>query len=128
MQSSSVGPITQSRIDQRTDIMLYISTSKMLMGIDIPGISVVIFLRPLNMLHYVVQGAGRGGRKLGDNSGVRGKVIAYILSNNSDVAGNVKGNIVIVIDLQFIDMLKLNVNTNIKSQVNFMIFIGKNHI
>ena len=91
MQSSSVGPITQSRIDQRTDIMLYISTSKMLMGIDIPGISVVIFLRPLNMLHYVVQGAGRGGRKLGDNSGVRGKVIAYILSNNSDVAGNVKG-------------------------------------
>ena len=64
----------------------------MLMGVDIPGISVVIFLRPLNMLHYVLQGAGRGGRKLGDWSGLRGKVISYILWNSSDIAGNVQGN------------------------------------
>ena len=92
MQSSSVGPVTQSRIDHRTDIKLYISTSKMLMGVDIPGISVVIFLRPLNMLHYVLQGAGRGGRKLGDRFGLRGKVISYILWNSSDIAGNVQGN------------------------------------
>ena len=91
MQSSSVGPVTQSRIEQRSDISLYISTSKMLMGVDIPGISVVIFLRPLNMLHYLLQGAGRGGRKLGNNSGVRGKVITYLLWNSSDIAGNVKG-------------------------------------
>ena len=63
----------------------------MLMGVDIPGISVVIFLRPLNMLHYLLQGAGRGGRKLGNNSGVRGKVITYLLWNSSDIAGNVKG-------------------------------------
>lgn len=65
----------------------------MLMGLDIPGISVVIFLRPLNMLHYVLQGAGRGGRKLSDRSGLRGKVISYILWNSSDIAGNVQGNI-----------------------------------
>ena len=56
MQSSSVAPITQACIDKRTDIGLYISTCKMLMGITIPGISVVIFLRPLNKLHYILQG------------------------------------------------------------------------
>ena len=91
MQSSSVGPITQAFIDQRTDISLYISTSKMLMGINISNISVVIFLRPLNMLHMLVQGAGRGGRKQGDNSGLRNKVVAYLLWNNSDISNNVKG-------------------------------------
>ena len=32
------------------------SFSKMLMGIDIEGISIIIFVRVLNMLHYVVQG------------------------------------------------------------------------
>ena len=56
MRSSSVAPITQACIDERTDISLYIATCKMLMGINITGISVVIFLRPLNMLHYILQG------------------------------------------------------------------------
>ena len=28
----------------------------MLMGIDIEGISIVVFVRVMNMLHYVVQG------------------------------------------------------------------------
>ena len=32
------------------------SFSKMLMGIDIEGISIIVFVRVLNMLHYVVQG------------------------------------------------------------------------
>ena len=63
----------------------------MLMGVNISGISVVIFLRPLNMLHMLVQGAGRGGRKQGDQSGLTNKVVAYILWNNSDISGNVKG-------------------------------------
>ena len=30
--------------------------SKMLMGVDIEGISIVVFVRVLNMLHYIVQG------------------------------------------------------------------------
>ena len=89
--SSSVGPITEKRIQERSDISLYISTSKMLLGLDIPGISVVIFLRPLNMIHYIIQGAGRGGRKLGDKRGLRQKVITYLLWNNSDISTNVKG-------------------------------------
>ena len=106
MQSSSIGPITEIRIQERKDISLYISTTKMLMGIDISGISVVIFLRPLNMVHYVAQGAGRGGRKLGDSSGLRGKVVSYILWNNSDIASNVKGNIMIFKNLEFLVILQ----------------------
>ena len=31
-------------------------SSKMLMGIDIEGISVVVFVRVMNMMHYIVQG------------------------------------------------------------------------
>ena len=58
---------------------------------DIPGIAIVIFLRPLNMVHYIAQGAGRGGRRLGDNSGMRQRVVAYLLWNNSDIGNNVKG-------------------------------------
>ena len=45
------------------------------------------------MVHYVVQGAGRGGRRLGDNSGLRAKVVCYLLWNNSDIASNVKGKL-----------------------------------
>jgi len=89
--TSSVGPITESMIEKRNDISLYISTTKMLMGVDIPGIAIVIFLRPLNMVHYIAQGAGRGGRRLGDNSGMRQRVVAYLLWNNSDIGNNVKG-------------------------------------
>ena len=89
--SSSLAPITEAKIQERKDIGLYISTTKMLMGVNVPGISLVIFLRPLNMLHYIAQGAGRGGRRIGDNSGLRNKVVAYLLWNNSDISANVKG-------------------------------------
>ena len=89
--SSSIAPITEAKILERDDISLYISTTKMLMGVNVPGISVVIFLRPLNMMHYVLQGAGRGGRRTGDSSGMRRKVVAYLLWNNSDISSNVKG-------------------------------------
>ena len=61
------------------------------MGVDVPGISVIIFLRPLNMVHYLVQGGGRGGRRTGTTSGVRQKVIVYVLWNKSDLASNVEG-------------------------------------
>ena len=95
MQSSSVAPITQACIDQREDVCLYISTCKMLMGINISNISVVIFLRPLNMLHMLIQGAGRGGRKQGDMSGLTNKAVAYILWNNSDISSNVRGMLIL---------------------------------
>ena len=88
--SSSVAPLTEKIINERQDISLYISTSKMLMGVSVPGISVVIFLRPMNMLHYILQGGGRGGRKSGRSDGLRQKVIVYVLWNKSDIANNVQ--------------------------------------
>ena len=89
--SSSDAPLTEKTINERQDISLFISTSKMLMGVSVPGISVIIFLRPLNMLHYILQGGGRGGRRTGCNDGLRQKVVVYILWNKSDIANNVQG-------------------------------------
>ena len=68
---------------------MFLATSKMLMGVDIEQISVIVFVRVLNQMHYLLQGAGRGGRK--SLSGKRNKVVVYILYNSSDVANNVPG-------------------------------------
>ena len=89
--SSSVAPLTEKTINDRDDISLYVTTSKMLLGVSVPGISVVCFLRPMNMLHYILQGGGRGGRKSGRTDGLREKVVVYVLWNNSDIANNVQG-------------------------------------
>ena len=66
-----------------------------------PGISVVIFLRPLNMLHYIIQGGGRGGRRTGSSNGLRQRVIVYILWNKADIASNVQGEIIVILELEF---------------------------
>ena len=92
MNHGGLGPITsQDLIDRRNEITLFLSTSKMLMRIDIENIDVVIFVRVLCMLHYIVQGAGRGGRRSVQYLGMRRKVVVYILYNSSDVAANVPG-------------------------------------
>ena len=92
MNHIGLGPITtQNIIDRRNQITLFLSTSKMLLGIDIESIDVIVFVRVLSMLHYVVQGAGRGGRRSCQFPGMRRKVIVYILYNSSDVAANVPG-------------------------------------
>ena len=99
--SSSVAPLTEKTINERQDITLFISTSKMLMGVSVPDISVVIFLRPLNMIHYILQGGGRGGRRTGQDHGMRQKVIVYVLWNKSDIANNVQGKILLKISKYF---------------------------
>ena len=92
MNHSGLGPITSKNIiDRKNDITLFLSTSKMLMGIDIESIDVVVFVRVLSMLHYILQGAGRGGRRSTKFPGKRRKVIVYILYNSSDIAANVPG-------------------------------------
>ena len=92
MNHSGLGPITSKNIiDRKNDITLFLSTSKMLMGIDIESIDVVVFVRVLSMLHYILQGAGRGGRRSTQFPGKRRKVIVYILYNSSDIAANVPG-------------------------------------
>ena len=52
------------------------------MGIDLPEIDIVIFLRPYNQIAALVQGGGRGGRKIGN--GRRRRVQVYQFYNNQD--------------------------------------------
>ena len=83
MNHSSLLPTTEKVLtDRAREISLYLSSNKMLMGIDLPDIDVVIFLRPYNQLAALVQGGGRGGRKLGN--GKRRHVQVYQFYNNQD--------------------------------------------
>ena len=59
-------------------ISLYIATSVMLLGLDLQDIDTVGMIRPFNHCHDILQAAGRGGRKLGDQ-GKRRKVVFYMI-------------------------------------------------
>eukprot|EP00092_Neocalanus_flemingeri_P031355 GFUD01034053.1.p1 GENE.GFUD01034053.1~~GFUD01034053.1.p1 ORF type:complete len:112 (+),score=14.58 GFUD01034053.1:28-363(+) len=63
----------------------------MLMGVNIPFLDICIFVKPMNMLHALLQGAGRTGRPLTSEPGVRAQALVYILGNGSDVGAQVKG-------------------------------------
>ena len=83
MNHSSLLPITEKVISGRAgDISLYITSNKMLLGIDLADIDMVIFLRPYNQLAAIVQGGGRGGRKMAN--GMRRRVQVYQFYNNQD--------------------------------------------
>ena len=57
MNHGGLGPATSKNIiSRKNEISLFLATSKMLLGIDIEGISVIIFVRPMNMMHYILQG------------------------------------------------------------------------
>ena len=90
MNHSGIGPITaESYRHRRETINLYLTTSVMLLGLDLSDISIVGMVRPFNMCHDILQAAGRGGRNLGN--GFRKRVLFYCLYNNSDIASNVPG-------------------------------------
>ena len=87
---SGIGPVTAESYRQRRDsISLYLSTSVMLLGLDFSDIDIVIMVRPFNFCHYLVQAAGRGGRKM--MNGLRKKVLFYLLFNKSDISSAVPG-------------------------------------
>ena len=91
MNHSSVGPITADKLrKRRSSISLYISTSVMLLGLDLEDIDIVGMVRPFNHCHDILQAAGRGGRKLGD-LGKRRRVVFYMLYNRSDISSAVPG-------------------------------------
>ena len=91
MNHSSVGPITADKLrKRRASISLYLSTSVMLLGLDLEDIDIVGMVRPFNHCHDILQAAGRGGRKLGD-LGMRRKVVFYMLYNKSDISSAVPG-------------------------------------
>ena len=83
MNHSSLLPPTEKVIIERaSEISLYLSTNKMLLGIDLPKIDIVIFLRPFNQLAALVQGGGRGGRRM--ENGMRRRVQVYQFFNSQD--------------------------------------------
>ena len=90
MNHSSVGPITAEGMRKRRgDITMYLSTSVMLLGLDFSDVDIVGMVRPFSLCHYMVQAAGRGGRKL--CNGQRRKVVFYLLFNRSDIGDNMPG-------------------------------------
>ena len=85
MNHSSLLPPTERVIEERaSEISLYLSSNKMLMGINLADIDIVIFLRPYSQPAALVQGAGRGGRKNVD--GTRRRVQVYQLYNSQDIS------------------------------------------
>ena len=82
---SSLFPPTEKVLEERaSEISLYLSSNKMLMGINLADIDVIIFLRPYGQPAALVQGAGRGGRKNVD--GTRRRVQVYQLYNSQDIS------------------------------------------
>ena len=83
MNHSSLLPPTEKVLMERSsEISLYLSSNKMLLGIDLPRIDMVIFLRPFNQLAALIQGGGRGGRRMSE--GLRRTVQVYQFYNSQD--------------------------------------------
>ena len=83
MNHSSLLPPTEKVLAERSsEISLYLSSNKMLLGIDLAKIDVVIFLRPYNQVAALVQGGGRGGRRM--ENGKRRRVQVYQFFNSQD--------------------------------------------
>ena len=89
MNHSSLLPPTEKVIaDRASEISLYLSSNKMLLGIDLPDIDIVVFLRPYNQVAALVQGGGRGGRR--QANGKRRQVQVYQLWNSQDFSSKNK--------------------------------------
>ena len=83
MNHSCLLPPTEKVLAERaSEISLYLSSNKMLLGIDLADIDVVIFLRPYNQPAALVQGGGRGGRRM--ENGKRRRVQVYQFFNSQD--------------------------------------------
>ena len=89
MNHSSLLPPTEKVLaDRSSEISLYLTTNKMLLGIDLAEIDLVIFLRPYNQPAALIQGGGRGGRRL--ESGKRRRVQVYQFFNSQDFSSQNK--------------------------------------
>ena len=85
MNHSSLLPPTEKVIaDRASEISLYLSSNKMLLGIDIPKIDIIIFLKPYNQVAALVQGGGRGGRRM--ENGMRRRTVVYQFYNSQDLS------------------------------------------
>ena len=82
--SSSDEGVLQSR---RSNILLFLTTSRLLLGVNIPGVNLVIMVRPPSLQHALIQACGRAGRLL--KNGLREKSMITVLFNSQDLS--VKG-------------------------------------
>ena len=84
MNHSSLLPPTEKVLKERAaEISLYLSSNKMLLGVDLSKIDIIIFLRPYNQPAALVQGGGRGGRR--QENGMRRRVQVYQFFNSQDL-------------------------------------------
>ena len=86
---SAVGKITKIENEKRMrtgDVKLFISTSVMLLGIDLPRVDLIVITRPFSHISSVIQAAGRGGRLMKD--GTRRRVAVFLLYNATDIRPN----------------------------------------
>ena len=88
---SDLGSRTKSELFRRMEageISLFITTSVMLCGVDLPCVDIVVILRPFGHLGSCVQAGGRGGRMRPD--GMKSLVAVYMLFNATDIRDNAK--------------------------------------
>ena len=88
---TNAGNVTIQKIRERSSrpdggIYLYITTTVMLLGLNLKDIEIVILFSPFNNLNSLVQAAGRAGRR-GDD-GLRCKSVLYALYNHSEIRTN----------------------------------------
>ena len=83
---SDLGSRTKSELFRRMEegeISLFITTSVMLCGVDLPCVDIIVILRPFGHLGSCVQAGGRGGRIRSD--GMKSLVAVYMLFNATDI-------------------------------------------
>ena len=66
------------------DILLFLTTSRLLLGVNIPGVNLIIMVRPPSQQHALVQACGRAGRLL--ENGLRETSMIMVLYNSQDLA------------------------------------------
>lgn len=67
------------------EVPAILTTQCLEMGMNLPKEDIVIFSRPPDTGHSIVQGMGRTGRPLANCPGFRRKSLVYILYNNYDI-------------------------------------------
>ena len=71
---------------QNGDINLFVTTSVMLCGVDLPRVDLVLITRPYSHISSFIQAGGRGGRLQRDDT--RRRVVVYLLYNATDIRAN----------------------------------------
>ena len=83
--SSTMGQTALVIAARAGEVPTILTTQALEMGMNVPKKDVVIFSRPPDTGHSVIQGIGRTGRPLPDHPGYRRKALVYLLYNLYDL-------------------------------------------